>query len=247
MPHSPEIPRNALRRHVPRVIVVLAVVQVGVMVRGHSSAQAARPPGLLRHAIADTNSVRTLQYTLVERTSGATGSLITILKGAEDEVGNAEHDQEIAISSVKGKNGKTQQREYGVEIIFISGQTYWRYAFKQTAWHVRSGMDFTDPVLKVHWKRGRTKATVSSKLSLRATPGPNGTTRYAAHSAGTSHGVKYDQNLTYVVSGGKTPYIIEEDTVGPQSYQGKTQQVSVTQKFGPFDKPLSIKAPIQTT
>jgi hypothetical protein len=209
------------------------------------SAQAADSAALLRQAMSNTNHVKTLVYTSETNQKTKTLSVQILIRGEEDEVHNRERDHEEIVLSGKNPSGQPATARYVADVVFLNGKTYYRRTVDHGKWHTKNGMTFQDPNERVvAFKRGRTKVSFPSvaHFSPVSSNAPNGETRY--HAAYTYKGAAVVEDV--YVSGGSTPFVVEDDLSAPFRQAGQTIQSRTVTKYGPFNQTLVIEPPTQS-
>lgn len=222
----------------PRALAALGIsltLAAGLALPTHaSSAQS-----LLNRAVRDTNTVRTLVYTTKSVETGKNLSLTINMEGAEDEVANRERDRETVTAVARTPQGGKRTVHYTLDIIFMSGKTYYRDSLQNKAWQSRSGMKFADSFSGVSWQRGRTTVgdwTLPLKLV-------GAVTSNGAEFKGRTSKAAQQLPLQVWVSGGAHPYVTRQVITADKTVQGQHLHYVQQQQFGPFNQPISIAQP----
>ncbi|GAC1319243.1 MAG: hypothetical protein NVS2B16_02640 [Chloroflexota bacterium] len=196
---------------------------------------------LLAQANKNNNSVRTLVYTTKLDIISRYRTIHTTMRGEEDEIANREQDHESASVLSTAKTGQKRSIKYTIDVVFISGRTYYRSSLaKNNVWQEKPGMStIQDPILQsAAWKRGRTRISFlsPSKYTI-VSQGP--TVHLRAHlTRGTASA---DDDL--YITNGSTPYLVREVLKVTAIVQGQTVTQRTDTRYGPFNQTLNIGVP----
>ncbi|MGI8825423.1 MAG: hypothetical protein ACR2JC_07240 [Chloroflexota bacterium] len=195
---------------------------------------------LLSQASQNTNSVRTITYTILKDERSTNLSFKLVDHGAEDEVANSEQHHMSAVVHEKIASGRMRTIKYTVDLIFIHGRTYYRSnLFKNNAWQERIGSVLHDPVLAGNgWQRKRT--AVSFPLSNKYAEVSRGGQVHLRSQARTSIGNTTED--VYVTQSIR-PYVARMTVNVTGSFQGNAVSIHQDTTFGGFNRPLHIDIP----
>lgn len=201
---------------------------------------------LLTTAIHDTDTVKTLQYSMeiVQRFSN--GTLTSIVQGKEDEVRNREQDHQAVVERVKNKKGKMVTAAYSVNVVFLNGETYYQHPLlKDKTWHTKGGMAFSDGISK--FQRGRTTVNLGGPFTgvhlVPAGTASNGDARFHGRISKKA----LSGTVDVLVSRGKIPYVASVAESVTQQVKGKMVTSQSRIVYGPFNQTLNITSPIAST
>ena len=230
------------RARLRRMAVVSAVALVACWAWSAPTGSAAGTSQLLQKAIQDTNTVRTLTYTDRTSVKTKTRSVDALIRGAEDEVQNREHDYESVTVTTAGQNNATPSTlHYTADVIFVNGKTYYRSSRQGNQWKVQSGTAWADPYTGGGFRRGRTKVQFSPNFKFTEVGGTAGGETHVRALVTARTG---SATVDLWISSGSTPYVVREDekvqVTAPQSSAGTE---TVRFDFGPFNRPLNIQPP----
>lgn len=160
---------------------------------------------LLRQAVHDTNTVRTLTHR--DRFVSVNGSqtVTAAITGEEDEVLNREQDYEAVTVRDRDPKGLVKHLHYTATVVFLNGHTYYRLSLNHNVWKKGKGMVFHDPFTQ-GMQRARTTVTYPSGSRFVTVPG-SGSLVHLRAIAKTAQQVSRTELW---ISRGAKPYVVRE-------------------------------------
>jgi hypothetical protein len=194
---------------------------------------------LLDQAVKNINSVSTLVYSTHGTQVSTRLSLTFEVTGQEDEVHNREQDHESLTASGLRANGTHATVQYAVDVIFVSGKTYFRRSTDKGRWLVQSGMRYRDTYAGFGFSRGRTRLAYAPSTKLSFVGAAGGLTHLRVRVS-----VGQDQhNDDIYISGGIKPYVVRVDTSRIVTQNGIQVTEHSRTDYGPFNQVLVITPP----